>query len=81
MLGSVPKMPSSMLTATRGTAIIDSVFDSYRPCIKGEIQGRDKGSLLAFADGTVTSFGMEGACSLSGSPLSPQSRVGAPPVL
>merc|ERR1712127_211023 len=52
---------SSMLTASRGTAIIDSVFDSYRPCIKGDIQGRDKGSLLAFSDGTVTSFGMEGA--------------------
>jgi len=52
---------SSMLTATRGTAIIDSVFDSYRPKIKGEIQGRDKGSLLAFSEGTVTSFGMEGA--------------------
>merc|ERR1712127_986298 len=52
---------SSMLTASRGTAIIDSVFDSYRPSIKGDIQGRDKGSLLAFSDGTVTSFGMEGA--------------------
>jgi GTP-binding protein len=52
---------SAMLTATRGTAIIDSVFDSYRPCIKVDIQSRDKGSLLAFADGTVTSFGMEGA--------------------
>jgi GTP-binding protein len=32
------------LTATRGTAIIDSVFDSYRPRISGEIQARDKGS-------------------------------------
>jgi GTP-binding protein len=52
---------SNMLTATRGTAIIDSVFDSYRPRIVGEIQGRDKGSLLAFADGPVTSFGIEGA--------------------
>ena len=52
---------SSLLTATRGTAIIDSVFDSYRPKITGEIQARDKGSLLAFADGTVTSFGLEGA--------------------
>jgi GTP-binding protein len=52
---------SAMLTATRGTAIIDSVFDSYRPCIKVDIQSRDKGSLLAFADGVVTSFGMEGA--------------------
>jgi GTP-binding protein len=52
---------SSLLTATRGTAIIDSVFDSYRPRIAGEIQARDKGSLLAFADGPVTSFGIEGA--------------------
>lgn len=52
---------SAMLTATRGTAIIDSVFDSYRPCIKFEIQSRDKGSLLAFADGVVTTFGMESA--------------------
>mmetsp|Transcript_39438 Transcript_39438/g.55523 ORF Transcript_39438/g.55523 Transcript_39438/m.55523 type:complete len:670 (+) Transcript_39438:44-2053(+) len=52
---------SSLLTATRGTAITDSVFDSYRPKIKDEIQGRDKGSLLAFADGATTSFGLEGA--------------------
>merc|ERR1712071_513841 len=52
---------SAMLTATRGTAIIDAVFDSYRPRISGEIQGRDKGSLLAFSDGTATSHGLEGA--------------------
>merc|ERR1712232_1295603 len=50
-----------MLTATRGTAIIDSVFDSYLPKINSEILSRDKGSLLAFADGTTTSFGLEGA--------------------
>ena len=49
---------SSLLTATRGTAIIDSVFDSYRPKIPGEIQGRDKGSLLAFADGTSVSMAL-----------------------
>jgi GTP-binding protein len=35
---------SALWTATRGTAIIDSVFDSYRPRIPGEIQARDKGS-------------------------------------
>ncbi len=52
---------SNMLSATRGTAIIDGVFDSYRPLIKGEIQNRDKGSLLSFADGTITTFGLEGA--------------------
>jgi GTP-binding protein len=52
---------SALLTATRGTAIIDSVFDAYRPKIPVEIQSRDKGSLLAFADGKVTTFGVEGA--------------------
>lgn len=52
---------SEMLTATRGTAIIDAIFDSYRPKIKGDIQSRDKGSLLAFEDGTITSFGLENA--------------------
>ncbi len=52
---------SNMLSATRGTAIIDSVFDSYKPRIQGDIQSRDKGSLLAFADGTITTFGMESA--------------------
>merc|ERR1739842_120962 len=41
---------SAMLTASRGTAIIDSVFDSYRARITGDIQARDKGSLLAFQD-------------------------------
>merc|ERR1712127_251069 len=52
---------SNLLSATRGTVILDSVFDSYRPRIKGGILTRDKGSLLAFADGTVTTFGLEGA--------------------
>jgi GTP-binding protein len=37
------------------------VFDSYRPKILVDIQARDKGSLLAFSDGPVTSFGMESA--------------------
>lgn len=52
---------SALLTATRGNAIIDGVFDSYRERIQGDIQGRDKGSLLAHQDGAVTSFGLEGA--------------------
>jgi len=52
---------SNLLTVTRGTALIDAVFDSYKPKIKEIIQGRDKGSLLAFADGSTTPFGIEGA--------------------
>merc|ERR1712071_198066 len=47
-------LKSALLSSTRGTAIIDSVFDSYRPMIVGGIQARDKGSLLAFADGDAT---------------------------
>jgi len=54
-------LKSALLSSTRGTAIIDSVFDSYRPMIVGGIQARDKGSLLAFADGDATTFGIEGA--------------------
>jgi len=52
---------SALLSSTRGTALIDSVFDSYRPKIKGDIQARDQGSLLAFAEGDATTFGIEGA--------------------
>ena len=52
---------SALLSSTRGTALIDSVFDSYRTMIDGSIQARDKGSLLAFADGPATTFGIEGA--------------------
>lgn len=52
---------SALLSSTRGTAIIDSVFDSYRPKIDVEIQARDKGSLLAFAEGPASTFGIEGA--------------------
>eukprot|EP00934_Nitzschia_sp_Nitz4_P007540 Nitzschia sp. Nitz4//scaffold194_size40385//14683//16873//NITZ4_007527-RA/size40385-processed-gene-0.41-mRNA-1//-1//CDS//3329540325//7530//frame0 len=52
---------SSLLSQTRGTVLLDSVFHSYRPEIKGKIQARDKGSLLAYADGVITSFGVEGA--------------------
>lgn len=52
---------SALLSSTRGTALIDSIFDSYRPMIAEAIQARDKGSLLAFADGDATTFGIEGA--------------------
>ena len=51
---------SALLTATRGNAIIDSVFDSYQPKIAGDIQARDKGLLIAFAQGPTTRFGIEG---------------------
>jgi len=51
---------NAMLTATRGTAIVDSVFDSYRPWA-GDLETREKGSLLAFENGVVTPHGVTGA--------------------
>ena len=66
---------SSLLSATRGTAIIDSVFDSYRPKIPEEILSRDKGSLLAFADGKATTFGIEGAQDRGKMFINPQDDV------
>ena len=51
---------NQLLTATRGTAVIDTVFDSYKPDV-GEIASRDKGSLLAYEGGEATSHGITGA--------------------
>jgi len=51
---------NACLTATRGTAVLDSIFHDYLP-FAGEIEARDKGSLLAYEDGTVTPFGIVGA--------------------
>lgn len=51
---------NAMLTATRGMAVMESSFHSYRP-LCGEISSRDKGSLLAFETGDTTPFGIIGA--------------------
>eukprot|EP00968_Pinguiococcus_pyrenoidosus_P017470 scaffold1741_cov262-Pinguiococcus_pyrenoidosus.AAC.23 len=51
---------SGLLTATRGTAVIDSTFEGYRPWA-GDIETREKGSLLAYETGTATTFGIIGA--------------------
>jgi len=51
---------TNLLSATRGLAVIDSVFDSYRP-YAGDIGNKEKGSLLAFEDGEATSNGLLGA--------------------
>ena len=51
---------SALLTATKGTLVLDTVFDSYRPVV-GAITQREKGSLLAFEEGTCNPFGIAGA--------------------
>merc|ERR1719502_1295389 len=50
---------SSLLTATKGTVVMDTVFDAYKPAV-GSISQREKGSLLAFESGTANPFGISG---------------------
>jgi GTP-binding protein len=50
---------NSLLTATKGNIVMDSVFDAYRPHV-GPIQPRDRGSLLACEAGITTNYGIFG---------------------
>jgi GTP-binding protein len=51
---------NALMTLTRGTAIIHTSFDSYRPYL-GPIRLREVGSLLAHETGRATSYGIETA--------------------
>lgn len=46
-----------VLTASRGTAILNTIFDSYGPWA-GDIVSRDLGSLVAFEDGMTSSYAL-----------------------
>ena len=48
---------SEFLTDTRGEGIMSSVLDSYAP-LKGEIERRLTGSLIAFETGDASSYGL-----------------------
>lgn len=48
---------NAILTASRGTAILNTIFDSYGPWA-GEISTRDLGSLVAFEGGTSTTYAL-----------------------
>ena len=48
---------SEFLTDTRGEGIMSSVLDSYAP-VKGEIERRLTGSLIAFETGDACSYGL-----------------------
>lgn len=47
----------SFLTATKGTGVLNSVFDEYAP-YKGDIAYRKNGSLIAFEDGEAVTYGL-----------------------
>ncbi len=48
---------SELMTATRGTSVINTVFDGYHP-VKPYFGGRTRGSLVAWENGTATSYGL-----------------------
>ncbi|KAF6158581.1 hypothetical protein GIB67_040095 [Kingdonia uniflora] len=48
---------NAILTASRGTAILNTIFDSYEPWA-GEMSTRDQGSLVAFETGTITTYAL-----------------------
>mmetsp|Transcript_3232 Transcript_3232/g.7093 ORF Transcript_3232/g.7093 Transcript_3232/m.7093 type:complete len:688 (-) Transcript_3232:619-2682(-) len=51
---------NSLLTATRGMGVMNTIFLEYAP-MAGEILMRDNGSLVAFETGQVTSYALESA--------------------
>eukprot|EP00252_Welwitschia_mirabilis_P005181 TRINITY_DN1565_c0_g1_i1.p1 TRINITY_DN1565_c0_g1~~TRINITY_DN1565_c0_g1_i1.p1 ORF type:complete len:696 (-),score=142.98 TRINITY_DN1565_c0_g1_i1:295-2382(-) len=51
---------NALLSSSRGTAVLNTVFDSYGPWI-GDITTRDQGSLVAFEMGTTTSYALSNA--------------------
>lgn len=48
---------SELLTGTKGNGIMNHVFHGYEP-YKGDIPGRNRGSLVAFEEGTTTGYGI-----------------------
>ena len=48
---------NDFLTSTKGTGVINTVFDGYSP-YKGEIQYRTQGSLIAYGSGTSITYGL-----------------------
>jgi len=51
---------SRFLTTTRGNGIMNHVFNGYEP-FKGEIRGRDRGSLIASETGEAVPYGLYNA--------------------
>ncbi|KAL8170208.1 hypothetical protein V2J09_022012 [Rumex salicifolius] len=48
---------NAILTASRGTAVINTIFEGYEPWA-GDISTREQGSLVAYEDGTTSSYAL-----------------------
>ncbi len=51
---------SELLTATKGTGIINSILDGYEP-YKGDFQSRNRGALVAWENGESITYGLYNA--------------------
>lgn len=51
---------SELLTATKGTGIINSILTGYEP-FKGEIKGRNRGAMIAWETGESITYGLYNA--------------------
>lgn len=51
---------SELLTATKGTGIINSILETYEP-YKGDFSGRTRGTLIAWENGTTITYGLYNA--------------------
>ena len=51
---------SEFLTDTKGTGVMNTIFDGYRPYV-GELPTRNTGSLVAFETGTAITYGLYNA--------------------
>ncbi|QDZ18506.1 GTP-binding protein TypA [Chloropicon primus] len=51
-------LKNHMLTATKGTAVLNTIFDGYDK-FSGEIKTREQGSLVAFATGQSTQYALK----------------------
>lgn len=50
-----------LLTRTRGTAIINNLFDSYKPVHEIDLRGNEHGSLIATESGVSNAYGLNNA--------------------
>lgn len=65
---------SEIMTATKGTAIVNSILECYEP-VKGEYHGRSRGALIAWEDGETITYGLFNAQERGTLFLGPNVRV------
>ena len=64
----------TFLTSTKGTGVLNTVFDEYAP-YKGDIEYRKQGSLIAFEDGEAVTYGLFAAQERGSLFIEPGERV------